>query len=208
MSEARLARTPQAIDVSALVRGEVLVCDGFLSALQVEALRASARARQSRGEFRPGRIGAPHELERRSELRGDSICWLEPPLGRAEDAVRKRLEALRLELNREGLPGLFELELHYACYPPGARYARHLDQPRGRSERRVSMVLYLNPDWSAADGGLLRMHGAEGPRDIEPRAGRLVLFSSSDCEHEVLTTSRERLSLTGWFRARSAPYAR
>jgi SM-20-related protein len=39
-------------------------------------------------------------------------------------------------------------------------------------------------------------------RDIEPIAGRLVCFPTSGREHEVLTAHRERLSISGWFRAR------
>ena len=192
-----------------LAAGGVVIDDGFLSQAEIEGLRESAGARQARGEFRAARIGPPLKLERRSEVRGDSICWLESPLTDVEQSLIERLEQLRLELNQDALLGLFELELHYACYPPGACYARHLDQPRGRSERRVSVILYLNSDWSAADGGVLRIHAPHGPhaphglRDIEPLGGRLVLFSSPDCEHEVLPTGPERLSLAGWFRTRA-----
>ena len=40
--------------------------------------------------------------------------------------------------------------------------------------------------------------------DIQPgRAGSLVVFMSAGTEHEVLPASRDRLSLTGWFRWRN-----
>ena len=39
-------------------------------------------------------------------------------------------------------------------------------------------------------------------RDIEPVAGRLVLFLTERREHAVMPTRRPRLSLTGWFRSR------
>ena len=35
-----------------------------------------------------------------------------------------------------------------------------------------------------------------------PQAGTLALFLSADMPHEVLPATRERLSLTGWFRRR------
>ena len=108
------------------------------------------------------------------------------------------LEELRLQLNRDALLGLFELELHYAWYPPGAGYARHVDQPHGREQRRVSLVLYLNAHWAPSDGGELRESSPTigRYRDIEPVAGRLVLFLTEGREHAVLPTRRDRLSLT------------
>jgi SM-20-related protein len=114
-----------------------------------------------------------------------------------------RLEALRLELNREATLGLFEMELQYARYPPGAGYARHVDQPLGTTLRKVSMVLYLNVDWEPHHGGLLRLHETDNLfLDIEPIAGRLVCFLTQGREHEVLPAQRDRLSISGWFRGR------
>ena len=113
------------------------------------------------------------------------------------------LERLRLDLNREAMLGLFELELHYAWYPPGAGDSRHVDQPQGRAQRKVSMVLYLNEGWVPGAGGELRIFGtAGGARDIEPLAGRMVCFLSAGREHAVLPTQRDRLSVSGWFRSR------
>ena len=60
---------------------------------------------------------------------------------------------------RARILGLLDLEIHYAWYPPGAAYARHVDRPHGRSARRVSLALYLNERRSPADGGALRIRG-------------------------------------------------
>jgi SM-20-related protein len=193
------------IDVAAvLAQGGLVVRDGFLSAAELQTLRSSAEARRERGEFQAARIGARRSAERHPEVRGDVICWLEAPFEPGEQALLERLEELRLEINRQAFLGLFELELHYACYPPGTHYERHLDQPRDGDERRISLVLYLNTEWCAADGGMLRIQAADTVHEIEPLGGRLVLFSSPDCEHEVLRAHRERHSVTGWFRTRSA----
>jgi SM-20-related protein len=93
-----------------------------------------------------------------------------------------------------------------ALYPPGSFYRKHLDQFRGATHRKVSAILYLNPDWSPADGGELRLYLApsgEGDHlDIAPLGGTLVTFLSDRFHHEVLPTRRERRSLTGWFRVR------
>jgi SM-20-related protein len=126
-----------------------------------------------------------------------------PPLLPAECGLLEALEVLRLELNMAEWLGLFDLELHYAWYPRGAGYARHVDRPQGRAQRLVSLVLYLNEEWTPAAGGALRIFDAAGgSRDIEPIAGRLVCFKTVDREHEVLPTRTDRLSVSGWFRGR------
>jgi SM-20-related protein len=98
---------------------------------------------------------------------------------------------------------LFDLELHYAWYPPGAEYLRHVDQPLGTTRRLVSLVLYLNVDWDPLTGGALRLYdAAEQCMDVEPLAGRLVCFLTAGRAHAVLPTRRDRFSLSGWFRGR------
>ncbi len=181
----------------------ISVRDQFLAPPQIRALLDCASLRRARGDFDAARIGSDRSLQRREDIRGDSTCWITAPLWPAEQTLLEQLEQLRLELNREAGLGLFELELHYAWYPPGAGYVRHVDQPQGRAQRRVSLVLYLNEDWTPAAGGELRVFdAADGHRDIEPLAGRLVCFLTPGREHAVLPTQRDRLSISGWFRTR------
>jgi SM-20-related protein len=110
-------------------------------------------------------------------------------------------------LNRELTLGLFELEFHFARYAPGRGYERHLDQLAGSDARVLSWALYLNDDWRAGEGGGLRLYtqGQARPPFLEfpPRGGRLMVFLSERFEHEVLPATRERLSITGWFRRRT-----
>jgi SM-20-related protein len=179
------------------------VRDEFLTPQQVGALVNCAAMRRQRGDFVAARIGAGRALERRAEIRGDSICWLTEPLFAPERELLESLEELRLQLNRSAFLGLFESEWHYAWYPPGAGYARHVDQPHGRDQRRVSLVLYLNERWQSADGGVLRIFADDGRHtDIEPLGGRVIAFLTELREHAVMPTRCGRLSLTGWFRSR------
>jgi len=181
----------------------ISVSDRFISSQETLSLLECARARQARGDFAPARIGGAGSAQRREQIRGDFTCWLRDPLYPAERSLLDRLEALRLELNREATLGLFEMELHYARYPPGAGYARHVDQPLGSTLRKVSMVLYLNMDWEPQYGGQLRLCETDNrSSDIEPIAGRLVCFLTHGREHEVLAAQRERMSISGWFRGR------
>jgi SM-20-related protein len=190
------------IDAALEVDG-IVVRDQFLTPAHSRALIDCAHRHRARGDFAAARIGSEPSVQRRAEIRGDSTCWILPPLLAPEQTLLEELERLRLELNRESLLGLFELELHYAWYPAGAGYARHVDQPQGRGQRQVSVVLYLNEGWTSAAGGELRLFDAAGGhRDIEPVAGRLVCFLTPGREHEVRPTLCDRLSISGWFRTR------
>ncbi|HEY1991775.1 MAG TPA: 2OG-Fe(II) oxygenase, partial [Gammaproteobacteria bacterium] len=148
--------------MSAIARGLThtdWVCHrGFLPAERVAALRGEAESLRSAGAFRAAGIG--HHAERRRQVRGDEILWLgeevlAPEAGRL---FRDEFAALQRAINAETFLGLDEFEGHYAAYPPGAAYARHLDRFREENQRVVSLVLYLNPSWSTADAGELRLY--------------------------------------------------
>jgi SM-20-related protein len=81
------------------------------------------------------------------------------------------------------------------------------------------VVLYLNEDWKTEQGGALRLYPPQSPtqspqqsptqspqentsQDIYPEAGRIAIFLSADMPHEVLPATRDRMSLTGWFKRR------
>jgi SM-20-related protein len=161
------------------------------------------------GEFRRAGVGRGPERKVRTEVREDYIRWL-PPGGqtRSEKRYFERMEALREALNRELFLGLFGFETHLALYPAGARYRCHLDQFQDRSNRVVSVSLYLNLGWSREDGGALRLYleepESEPLEEVFPEGGTLVCFLSDRFHHEVLPARRERLAATGWF-TRSQP---
>lgn len=98
---------------------------------------------------------------------------------------------------------MHELECHYACYAPGTHYARHLDRSPAGSERVVSAILYLNPEWRPGDGGELAIYTGDREVLVAPRGGTLVTFLSERFEHEVRTARVARRSLTGWYRRRA-----
>jgi len=179
------------------------VWPGFLPAAEVLALQEHALGRLAAGDFHPAAVGSGEGRRVRPDVRGDDILWVSSPDCAAEQRLLARLEQLRLTLNRELSLGLFELECHYAAYPPGAAYARHLDRFVTDASRVVSCIVYLNPGWSAADGGALRLHVGDGTVDVLPEGGTLATFLSERFWHEVLPATRLRLSLTGWFRRRA-----
>ena len=62
------------------------------------------------------------------------------------------------------------------------------------------MIMYLNEDWVAADGGELCIHHADSLQNIAPENGRIVFFKSNELPHEVLVTNKKRMSITGWLK--------
>ena len=176
----------------------------FLDLATVAALRANALRFERAGLLVPAAVGRGGDRIERVDIRGDRIRWLEETTDdTAELSLRDALDALRLAVNRELQLGLFSFEGHYAIYPAGAGYARHLDRFRDDNARVLSIVVYLNDRWRDEDGGMLRLHVARARSiDAIPQGGTLVAFLSDRFAHEVLPARRERLSIAGWFRRR------
>ncbi len=183
------------------------VSDRVLAPLHISQLRHEARQRWQAGRFRRAGVGCGEDLQVRDEVRTDRIAWLDPnDLSAAQRLYWHQLEQLRLAVNRSLFLGLYALEAHLAVYPPGTYYRKHLDQFRGIGERTLSCILYLNDAWQAQDGGALRLYtdpnDPEQSEPILPEGGRLVTFFSARFLHEVEPATRERFSLTGWFKRR------
>jgi SM-20-related protein len=197
MDDARLFRTA----ADALAGDGWCVLTGLLAPARTLALAAECAALHAARRLASARVGAAHTA---TELRGDHTQWLDPAApSPPQRAFIARIDALRLALNRQLMLGLVECESHYAVYPPGARYARHLDRLRDDDARVLSAVFYLNENWQEADGGALRLYLGDGThRDILPHAGTLLLFLSARFEHEVLPATRDRLSIACWMRQR------
>lgn len=174
--------------------------------MEAAPLRALCRARYAAGGFHHAGIGSG-TAKIMDEVRGDAILWLEAgdPDPAAQDYLGA-MEALRQAMNRELYLGLDHLETHFAVYPPGGYYRKHLDRFRDDDRRTLTAIVYLNEAWTREDGGLLRFwpdpSGEGEVLDILPAGGTLVTFLSDRYWHEVLPSRRERMALTGWFKRR------
>jgi SM-20-related protein len=169
----------------------------------IEALAEEARRLWLAGRFTPAGVGRGSERQIRADVRGDHILWLdESALTPAQSAYWSEIDSLRSELNRELFLGLVSVEAHYAFYPPGAFYQKHVDRFSDSDERAISLSLYLNSDWKEEDGGQLLLYAGDHRIEIFPRAGTFVIFRSDTIPHEVAPAERDRFSMTGWFRRR------
>lgn len=187
--------------VQAIAEQGYIILDQFLSASVLQALCTNYHS-IGQAEFKPAWVGREQGFQLNSQIRRDEIFWLDG----VDDTTTGYflwMEQLRLRLNRELFLGLFDYEAHYANFPKGGFYKRHVDAFKGSSNRRLSTVLYLNEQWQAEDDGELLMYRQEEaiPFDtIQPLYGRMVIFLSERFPHEVAVTHRARFSLTGWFR--------
>jgi len=183
-----------------------LIIEDALPADFVALLGQDSLAIRTAGMFKQAGIAHGVDFRVATDVRSDLIYWWDP---QSQVMVQRRfwrfIENVKECLNRCLFLGLFDVELHYAIYPCGAFYAKHIDQFRTSSKRKISLVLYLNDIWSCEDGGQLRLYDDDGVvyQDIVPKGGVMVLFCSDRVLHEAMPTRKERLSLTGWFRTRT-----
>ena len=100
--------------------------------------------------------------------------------------------------NRYCFLSLSGYEFHLAKYPPGGHYDKHMDQFQNRSNRLISVIIYLNDEWQKGNGGELEIDHNDQSVLISPLAGRCVFFKSDKVLHGVLESNADRYSLTGW----------
>jgi hypothetical protein len=113
-----------------------------------------------------------------------------------------------------------------AVYPgQGTRFQRHIDNTAGDG-RVLTVLIYLNHEWHAQDGGALRIFprqregrhaergdgtppgdkGHEGGGgeervavDVLPECGRVAMFFADEVPHEVRQTLAPRHAMTIWY---------
>ena len=137
--------------------------------------------------------------ERMTDIRGDRIRWIDEscPAGMAYLAS---INNLGRYFNQSLYVGIRSSEAHYACYPAGFGYQWHTDNPKGRDERVISAVFYLNDDWTDTDGGQITVINKQGETmQLLPKLNRLVIFDSN-LRHQVEITHRQRFSIATWLR--------
>ena len=175
------------------------VIDSFLTTEEVNGILLLDEFKDSANQFKKAGIGKKQNIHINEAVRGDYIHWLDKINAPAAIQVYlKRLNDLLQFLNQNLFLSLKDYEVHMTVYPAGSFYKRHLDQFKVDDHRKLSVICYLNNNWTEPQGGHLRMYLPAQTMDVLPLAGRFVCFRSDLIEHEVLPASRERLSLTGW----------
>lgn len=190
--------------ISDLLQQQYSIVDDFFSKDEVEALRDSLLLKYDEDEFKKSAIGNQFTEQIVKTIRGDFISWLdERELNASEDQFFYKIDDFTNYLNRTCFLGIQDREFHYALYPIGTFYKRHLDTFQNDDSRKLSMVCYLNDeDWLPEFGGELAIYKDDETINIYPLKGRMVVFESQILEHEVKPVQKERLSITGWLKTR------
>lgn len=180
------------------------IVDDFFSTDEVNLLRQNLLSKYEEDEFKKSAIGDQFNEQIVKSIRGDFISWInESETNEPEKLFFDKIDEFTLYLNRTCFLGIQDREFHYALYPIGTFYKRHLDVFQNNDSRKLSIVCYLNDEtWLPEYGGELAIYKEQEEIKIYPLKGRVVIFESQILEHEVLPVKRERLSITGWLKTR------
>ncbi|MFT5420692.1 MAG: SM-20-related protein [Candidatus Endobugula sp.] len=156
-------------------------------------------------QFERAGVGREQAHQLNHSVRSDQICWIANDF----DEGRRWLQwagELQDFLNRRLFLGLFSFESHFSHYRSGDFYQKHSDAFKGESNRILSLVYYLNPEWVPSDGGELVLYpiNETDPCQVTPSFGTLVIFLSEEMPHEVLKSHRDRYSIAGWYRVNTS----
>lgn len=192
-----------------IIAQKYAIVEDFFTDEEVQVLRQSLIEKHEDDVFKKAAIGNRVNEVIVKSIRGDVILWIdEAHTNAAESLFFTKINSLVSYLNKTCFLGILRKEFHYAVYPQGTFYKRHLDTFQNDDRRKLSFVCYLNEaGWLPENGGELVLyldeHGKEVEKVIYPLPGRVVIFESQILEHEVRpVTNTQRLSITGWLKTR------
>ena len=190
--------------ITDLLEQQFSIVDDFFDFNEIEDLRALLLEKYNEDEFRKAAIGNQFSEQIVKSIRGDFISWIdENNLSQTEEVFFNKIDEFVNYMNRTCFLGIQEKEFHYAVYPKGTFYKKHLDTFQNDDSRKLSVVCYLNDeDWKPEYGGELVIFKPLEEIKVYPLKGRVVIFESQVLEHEVRQVEQIRLSITGWLKTR------
>ncbi|STX50331.1 SM-20-like protein [Legionella busanensis] len=194
------------IDVNLLVNElcdqRFYIWDHFLDNEEAHLLRNEALQIIRQREFQAAKIGNLTNTSHNDAIRTDKIHWLDASSPHIQP-FWQMITQIKTTLNETLYLGLCEFEVHFAFYEAGTFYRKHIDQFQNKKSRKVSFIYYLNPYWQANFGGQLVLYDEQNKliTSVAPTWNRLICFLSH-LPHEVLTTTADRLSITGWLKTK------
>jgi SM-20-related protein len=187
---------------SLVERGYCILDDAIPADLLIKLVEQS-RALDS-DDLELAGIGRDDLQQTNPQVRKNQIAWITSGEDDVSTAFHDWLATIQTYLNRTLFMGLFDVEAHYARYRVGDFYKRHVDAFVGQSNRKLSVVFYLNDEWTAEDGGELWVYADEMAKEpferVLPIRGRLIAFLSERFPHEVRPSHKTRHSIAAWFR--------
>lgn len=187
--------------IDSFIQDEVGIADNFLSLALASHLKENLTHLFKDQKLLTAGTGNDAITNKDNLVRSDVIYWLDRKHeNQYENDFFDLMDKFVLYLNSTCYTGITGYEFHYTLYEPGAFYKKHIDQFKNNGSRQYSMIMYLNEDWIAKDGGELCIHHENSLQNISPENRKSVFFKSAELEHEVLVTNTQRMSITGWLK--------
>lgn len=190
--------------IASFIENKVGISNQFLSKELADRLKINLLQLNQQKLLITAGIGNSDNLIHNTSIRSDTIYWLDRKHNNtSETDFLNLIEDFIRYLNISCYAGITSCEFHFSLYEIGSFYKKHLDQFQNNSNRKYSMVSYLNEDWQESDGGQLLIHheGNHPNQSISPMQGKTVFFKSDELPHEVLVTQERRMSVTGWLKS-------
>jgi len=188
--------------IEGFITGKIGISELFMTEQLSASLLGNLMRLKDDGLMATAGIGNAHTKTDTLSIRSDRTSWLDAGTkNMAEMEFLDIIERFMAHLNRTCYTGLNACEFHYALYEEGTFYGRHKDQFGNDSNRKYSMISYLNDNWIESNGGQLIIHHEDkAAQSILPTNCKTVFFQSDILEHEVVKAYRPRMSVTGWLK--------
>ena len=170
--------------INDIVSQKYAIVENFFDEKEVQLLRQSLIDKHKEDAFKKAAIGNKLNATIVKTIRGDVILWMdESNANTTEKLFFDKINNLVSYLNRTCFLGILHKEFHYALYPKGTFYKRHIDTFQNDDRRKLSFVCYLNESgWLPENGGELVLYLDDNGKEIEkiiyPFPGRVVIFKS------------------------------
>ena len=187
--------------IDSYLHDKVGIDNGFLSEALSKGLRQNILQLQREERMTAAGIGNEEVKDSKQKMRSDKIYWMDKNHDNIyEQEFLQQIDDFIDYLNRTCYTGINGYEFHYAVYEEGSFYKRHKDQFKNDSNRKYSLINYLNENWGEEDGGQLLVYQNDVIQKILPQSQTAVFFKSDEMEHEVTKANRSRMSITGWLK--------
>ncbi|MEO6868429.1 MAG: 2OG-Fe(II) oxygenase, partial [Ginsengibacter sp.] len=145
--------------IDSFINDKVGIAEHFLNESLACHLKENLTSLFAQNKMQHAGTGNNIIVDRNKLMRGDSIHWLD----RAHKDVHENdffdlMDRFIKYLNENCYTGITSYEFHYTLYAPGTFYKKHMDRFQNNDSRKFSMIMYLNTDWVAEDGGELCIH--------------------------------------------------
>ena len=187
--------------IEGYITGNIGISEEFISKNLAAALLLNLQLLNKNNLMQQAGIGNNSTKDTLQNKRRDSTCWMDDKGNNsAEMEFMDIVHEFMRHLNRTCYTGLNTCEFHYALYEEGSFYTRHKDQFKNDTNRKFTLINYLNTNWIPIDGGQLIVYQEDSILTILPENRKAVFFKSENIEHEVAITKRIRMSITGWLK--------